>query len=55
MKLEINVCHPFFCHVCCQITPSMKQGLYHVYTLWDRVGEMATIRVATCEYAAGYV
>ena len=35
-KLEINLQHPQFCHVRCQMTPSMKQGLYHVYILLGR-------------------
>ena len=51
--MEINFRHPKFCHVRCQVTPSMKQGLYHVYILLGREGEVATIRAATCECAAG--
>lgn len=54
-KMEVNLQHPHFCHVRCQMTPSMKQGLYHVYILLGRKGETATIEVATCECAAGYV
>jgi len=37
------------------MTPSMKPGLYHVYILLGREGEVATIHAATCECAAGYV
>ena len=36
-----------------QVTLSMKQGLYHVYILLGREGEVATVRAATCECAAG--
>ena len=52
-KLEINFCHPQFCHVHCQMTPSMNQGLYLVYILLGHEGDMATIRTATCKCAAG--
>lgn len=52
-KMEINIRHPKFCHVRCQVTPSMKQGLYHVYILLGHEGDMATICSATCECAAG--
>ena len=54
-KLEVNYRHPQFCHVHCQMTHSMKQGLYHVYILLGREGDVATIRAATCECAAGCV
>lgn len=52
-KMEINFRHPRFCHVRCQMAPSMKQGLYRVYILLAREGEMAAICTATCECAAG--
>ena len=52
-KLEINLRHPQFCLVQCQMTPSMKQGLYHVYIILGREREVANILVATCECAAG--
>ena len=52
-KIEINFRHPHFCHVRCEMTPSMKPGLYHVYMLLGREGEMATILAATCECVAG--
>ena len=52
-KLEVNVNHPNFCHVKCEVVPSMKPGHYHVYMLLSREGEMAAIETATCECAAG--
>ena len=55
-KLEINYCHPQFCYVRCNMTPSMKQGLYKVYILLGSVSsEYASILAATCECAAGLV
>ena len=33
--------------------PSMKAGLYHVYLLLGKEGELATVERATCECAAG--
>ena len=54
-KLEINYCHPQFCHVQCHMTPSMKQGVYKVYMLLGCVSDFATILSATCECAAGLV
>ena len=52
-KLEVNTCHPLFCHVKCQMTPSMKQGSYKVYLLLRHEGKLAAISKATCECAAG--
>jgi hypothetical protein len=49
-RLEVNCCHPDYYHVRCQLTPSMKPGLYHVYILFDRE---PTVKVAQCECAAG--
>ena len=37
------------------MTPTMKQGLYNVYLLLGSEEDLVTIRVATCECAAGYV
>ena len=37
----------------CSMTPSMKSGVYRVYILLGREGELATIEKATCECAAG--
>ena len=49
----MNVNHPLYCHVCCSLKPSMKSGIYHVYLLLERDGEVAAICSATCECAAG--
>ena len=51
--IEINTRHPSFCHVRCNVTPSMKSGVYHTYLLLGREGELATIEKAMCECAAG--
>ncbi len=32
-KLEVNNLHPHFSHIRCQMTPSMRKGLYRVYIL----------------------
>ena len=53
-KLEVNTNHRKYCHVRSIMKPSMKQGVYHVYILLELTEEnMASIRVATCECAAG--
>ena len=52
-RLEVNCRHPCFCHVRCDMTPSMKAGIYHVYLLLGKEGQLATIEKATCECAAG--
>ena len=52
-NLEINVQHPKFCHIRCEVTPSMKAGLYHVMMLLARDGDLAVIESATCECVAG--
>ena len=52
-EMEVNVSHPAYCHVRCKTKPSMRTGLYHVYLLLGREGELATICSATCECAAG--
>ena len=51
--LEINVKHPHFCHMRCQMMPSMKPGIYHVTLLLGRNGSFTVIRNASCECAAG--
>ena len=51
-RLTQNCQHPSFCHVRCNMTPSMKPGVCHVYILLGK-GELATIEKATCECAAG--
>ena len=52
-QIEVNCQHPKFCHTRCSMTPSMKSGVYHVYILLGREGQLATIEKATCECAAG--
>lgn len=52
-NMEVNTQRPGFCHVRCNMTPSMKAGIYHVTILLNRDGELATIESATCQCAAG--
>ena len=52
-QLEVNTNNPNFCHVRIAMKPSMKDGLYHVYILLARDGDLANICSATCECAAG--
>ena len=52
-EMELNK-HPFYCHIRCTMTPSMRAGVYKVYILLGREGELATICSATCECSAGY-
>lgn len=47
---EVHCCHPDYYHVRCQLTPSMKSGVYHVYILFDRE---PTVELAQCKCAAG--
>ena len=51
--LEVNYRHPEYCHVRCNMTPSMKTGLYRVYLLLGKEGALATIKKATCQCTAG--
>lgn len=51
--LEGNISHPQFCHIQCQMTPSMKAGMYKVYLLLKNEFNYATIVSATCQCAAG--
>lgn len=54
--LSVNYTHPKYCHVKCDVTPSMKTGLYRVYILLIKHKDLASgIVKATCECAAGYV
>ena len=53
-EMELNTKHPFYCHIRCTMTPSMRAGVYKVYILLGREGEFATICSATCECSAGY-
>ena len=51
--LSVNSAHPRYCHVKCDMTPSMKSGVYHIYIL-VKDGDLAcSIVKATCECAAG--
>ena len=52
-RLEVNYRHPEYCHVQCSMAPSMKAGLYHAYLLLSKEGDLAVIKKATCECAAG--
>lgn len=54
-ELQVNTNHPEYCHIQCSLKPSMKAGMYHVYILLGREGDLAQICSATCECAAGYV
>ena len=40
-NLELIVQQPDFCHVRCELTPSMKAGSYHVTMILARDGELA--------------
>ena len=51
--LEVNYCHPKYCHVRSIMKPSMKTGSYQVYLLLCRNGTYATVVTATCQCAAG--
>ena len=51
--LEVNYKNPLYCHVRCQMTPSMKLGQYSVYVLLSRDGPFASIQCASCQCAAG--
>ena len=53
-RMEVNYRHPEYCHVRCNMTPSMKTGLYQVYILLGKEGDFGNIKKATCECAAGY-
>ena len=37
------------------MTPTMKDGLYHVYVILAMEGEVCNIKKTTCECATGYV
>lgn len=53
-ELQVNSNHPEYCYIQCSLKPSMKAGMYHVYILLGREGNLAKICSATCECAAGY-
>ena len=48
-EMEVNTKHPSYCHIRCTTNPSMRDGVYKVYLLLGREGELATICSATCE------
>lgn len=52
-EIQINSNNPQCCHVHCKVKPSMKVGVYTVYILLWREGELACIQSATCECPAG--
>ena len=52
-EIQINTNNPEYCHVQCKIKPSMKVGVYNVYVLLGKEGELACIHTATCGCAAG--
>lgn len=54
-RLEVNHHHPHYCRVRCNMTPSMKSDIYHVYLLLGKDEQLAKVLKATCECAAGYV
>lgn len=54
-ELQVNTNNPQCCHIRCKMKPSMKTGVYNTYMLLGREGDLACIKVATCECAAGYV
>ncbi len=54
-ELQVNTNNPLCCHVKCKMKPSMKTGVYNTYILLGRKEEVTSVRLATCECAAGYV
>ena len=54
-QIEVNLENPMYCHVRSTMTPSMKQGNYHLWLLLGRNGDFTTVLSATCECVAGYV
>ena len=54
--LYVQCTHPTYCHVKCDMIPSMKTGTYRVYILLVKSGDLASrIEKATCDCVAGYV
>ncbi|KAL5505774.1 hypothetical protein EMCRGX_G007270 [Ephydatia muelleri] len=51
-ELQVNT-NQFFCHVKCTTSPSMKGGIYKVYMLLGKEGDVATICSGKCDCAAG--
>ncbi len=54
-ELQVNTNNPICCHVRSKMKPSMKTGVYNTYIFLAREGDVACIKLATCECAAGYV
>lgn len=52
-SIEVNVQNPLYVHIRSSMKPSMKHGNYHVWILLQREDDLATVRSATCECAAG--
>ena len=52
-QIEVNLENPMYCHVRSTMTPSMKQGNYHVWLLLERNGDFTTVLSATCERELG--
>ena len=52
-SIEVNIHNPLYVHIQSSMKPSMKQGSYHVWILLQREDDLATVRSATCECAAG--
>lgn len=53
-SLSFNDCNPDYCHVRCDMRPSMKAGSYRVYLLLKKESSgSGSICRATCECAAG--
>ena len=52
-SIEVNLQNPLYIHVRSSMKPSMKAGCYHVWILLQWEDDLATVRSATCECAAG--
>ena len=52
-SIEVNLQNPLYIHVRSSMKPSMKAGCYHVWILLQWEDDLATIKSATCECAAG--
>ena len=49
-ELQVNANNQFFCHVQCTTSPS---GIYKVYLLLGKEGDLASICSAKCDCVAG--
>ena len=52
-ELQVSTNNPWYCHVQCVMSPSMRAGTYHVHLLLGKEGDFATVRSAKCDCAAG--